>query len=294
MTRLALARRPLARSRAVLLATALASAALTLALCGAAGAASVTPASLSMTSEAGDYVGQGHAWHYSTAGGDAFSVNNGRLPAVSVALTAANGDWWFLDFAAPNGQRLEPGVYLGATRHPFQAPASPGLAVYGQGRGCNTLTGSFEVHEASYAADGTPARFRASFEQHCEGMAPALLGSVEFGTPPPPALELTATIDPAGRLDRAAAAAVVTGRVTCSRAAEATIAGTISQQLKRRPVAGAPFATTVACSPAGTTWKVSVRSTSGEPFAVGAASVAISASAEGSSVPASAAVQLRR
>ena len=54
----------------------------------------------------------------------------------------------------------------------------------GNGRGCNTLTGSFEVFEAQYSADGTPTRLRASFVQHCEGVTAALRGTIEIGTPP--------------------------------------------------------------------------------------------------------------
>src|SRR5262249_38283381 len=48
------------------------------------------------------------------------------------------------------------------------------------GRGSNALTGSFTVIQALYAADGTVLRFDATFEQHSEGMPPALTGEIKF------------------------------------------------------------------------------------------------------------------
>jgi hypothetical protein len=58
------------------------------------------------------------------------------------------------------------------------------------------VSGSFTVHEASFssaaeAATGSPIEsFSASFEQHCEGLAPALRGTFmyhAFGVPEPAA-----------------------------------------------------------------------------------------------------------
>ena len=51
----------------------------------------------------------------------------------------------------PDGQTLTAGTtYANATRYPFNG-SGPGLAIYGEGRGCNTLTGSFTVTEATFA-----------------------------------------------------------------------------------------------------------------------------------------------
>jgi hypothetical protein len=52
---------------------------------------------------------------------------------------------------------------------PFQGSDQPGLSVSGDGRGCNTLTGRFEVLEAVYRSSGDVVSFAADFEQHCEG-----------------------------------------------------------------------------------------------------------------------------
>ncbi len=42
-----------------------------------------------------------------------------------------------------------PGEYVGAARAAFSYPA-PGLDVFGNGRGCNTVTGRFTVLESVY------------------------------------------------------------------------------------------------------------------------------------------------
>ena len=79
-----------------------------------------------------------------------------------------------LTFAAPPGDVLAPGTYSNAARYPFNG-TSPGLSVIGNGRGCNTITGSFTVTEIGFSpVDGSLASFGVTFTQHCEGAAPAL------------------------------------------------------------------------------------------------------------------------
>jgi hypothetical protein len=92
------------------------------------------------------------------------------------------GNFWTLDFAAVGNAQLEVGLYEGATRFPFQAANEPGLSVSGDGRGCNTLTGRFEVIEVTYGLTGEVESFAADFEQHCEGLPPALIGSIRFNS----------------------------------------------------------------------------------------------------------------
>ena len=65
-----------------------------LAFASGASAVTATSASLRMTSEPGDYIGAGLTYSYSTESGDLFSsTDDGN--AVHVALTGANGDWWY-------------------------------------------------------------------------------------------------------------------------------------------------------------------------------------------------------
>jgi hypothetical protein len=136
--------------------------------------------SLTMNSDPGDYIGQGQQYLYTTTDGT-FTAERNNDNGVSISFqTATNDHWWQLDFAAPNSQPLTISTYSGATRYPFQDPSVPGLSVYGDGRGCNELTGSFEVKQVIYGTDDTIISFWATFEQHCEGMTPALSGDIRF------------------------------------------------------------------------------------------------------------------
>ncbi|MDQ6946393.1 MAG: thrombospondin type 3 repeat-containing protein, partial [Actinomycetota bacterium] len=143
--------------------------------------------SLTFRSDAGDYIGGGITQTWYPSDGSFTTSHNTGLVTVSFNGGPAS---WDLDFKAPSGAELTPGPYEGVTRYPFQSPAKPGLSVSGSGRGCNTLTGRFDVLEAVYGSDGSVQRFAADFEQHCEGGAPALRGSVRYNasatfTPPP-------------------------------------------------------------------------------------------------------------
>jgi hypothetical protein len=141
---------------------------------------------LYMNSEPGDYIGQGIEQLYTSDD----STIRGSLPQgggyFSASVIQGNYDhWWYVDIAAPPGEPLVEGSYTGALRYPFNDGA-PGLSVSGDGRGCNTLTGQFDVNEISYASTGELLVFDATFEQHCEGADPALYGRIRIENPPPP------------------------------------------------------------------------------------------------------------
>ena len=93
------------------------------------------------------------------------------MPRFSVCahLSYFGAGNWNLALAAPQGQRLKVGTYEGATRWPFQAATVPGLSFYGQGRGCNTVTGRFVIHDIAIDHEGRVHRLHVTFRQHCEG-----------------------------------------------------------------------------------------------------------------------------
>lgn len=148
---------------------------------------SPTPASttFALTSDPGDYIGQGQSATYGLENA-AFTVEASTGSRITLRVTpAGSGSSWSIDLVAPEGLGLLPGIYDGATRYPFQSPVAPGLSFSGMGRGCNTLTGRFVVYEAQYGPGFTIDRFRATFEQHCEGGDPAARGDLTIiGTPP--------------------------------------------------------------------------------------------------------------
>jgi hypothetical protein len=136
------------------------------------------------TSEPGDFAGGGQSGSLtlSTQKVIAWATSG---PGVQITMEPAAGlpaPFWTFGFSAASGTRLQPGTYTGAVRHPFNSGV-PGLSAFGTG-GCNTVTGSFVVHEAVYGWQGEVLRFHVTFEQHCEGAAPALRGELQIVADP--------------------------------------------------------------------------------------------------------------
>jgi hypothetical protein len=132
---------------------------------------------LTMNSRPGDYIGEGKSW-LRTTGDSVFSVARTYDNGVNFSANPS-GDWNVV-MAAADKKELTSGVYGNAQRWPFQSAGHPGLSVYGNGRGCNTLTGRFVINAAEYEADRRVKVFSADFEQHCETIGPALFGSVRI------------------------------------------------------------------------------------------------------------------
>jgi phage gpG-like protein len=130
--------------------------------------------SVSLISQAGDYIGQGQAY-FSTNAAD-FSVS-GTPYTVSVAAFG-----YSITMDAPGSTMLDAGVYPGASRWPFNG-STPGLSIAGNGRGCNTLSGAFNILEFRTNNLGQVDRFWATFAQHCESAIPAMIGEVRFVAP---------------------------------------------------------------------------------------------------------------
>ena len=135
-------------------------------------------------SEPGDYIGAGQS-KMLVHGVDGV-ITADRNFDLGVSLYYDGGqEWWYLDFAAPTFPSkvdLYVGSYENAQRFPFNSPTKPGLDVSGCGRGCNTLIGRFDVLEVEYNVDEQVMIFAANFEQHCEGMEPALFGQIRFNS----------------------------------------------------------------------------------------------------------------
>lgn len=115
-----------------------------------------------------------------TSGSWSVSGNAEHLAFNITPSGTGQGAWWSLDFDASDVPiDLAPGVYDMAQRYPFQSPDHPGLSISGDGRGCNTLTGRFQVHAYDHDAAGV-TRALVTFEQHCEGGPAVLRGCVAY------------------------------------------------------------------------------------------------------------------
>jgi hypothetical protein len=142
---------------------------------------------IDLESDQGDYIGQGKTYSYNDENAS-ISYSRNYDNGIRVRISNLPGQpWlsWDLNIAAAENAEIIPGQYTSATRFPFQSSNDPGLSFSGQGRGCNKLTGSFEVYDVAYDDKGEVTALDMSFEQHCEGGASALRGKVSFNTIPP-------------------------------------------------------------------------------------------------------------
>ena len=112
----------------------------------------------------------------------ASSIGNGGVGINVDPDDRALGLWWNANFEPPDGFELREQVYSNATRYPFNTGDEAGMSVTGDGRGCNRIEGSFEVHALrTDPANGNFLEVLISFEQFCEGSASsALRGCVKF------------------------------------------------------------------------------------------------------------------
>lgn len=154
-----------------------------------------TPNFIRLQSDVGDYIGAGQNYDYTQA--NAIISVAGTGGRLSVSVTGDQG--WRGDFMSPTANPfLQPGKYEGLARYPFNDPAKGGVDWFGEGRTCNTLTGSFTIDSARYDVT-TLMAIDLSFEQHCEGLEPALRGSIHWNAadttrPPGPVYPIPANL----------------------------------------------------------------------------------------------------
>jgi hypothetical protein len=89
-----------------------------------------------MISQSGDYIGQGQT--YVTTNQSDLTLSG--TPA-QITITAFG---YNIYFSGPSGANLAVGTYTNAARWPFNG-SQPGLSIFGNGRGCNNVCGSFQI-----------------------------------------------------------------------------------------------------------------------------------------------------
>jgi hypothetical protein len=129
--------------------------------------------------DTGDYIHPGMATINRAVWNVSASPASGTTQ-VSVDLTPSDpsqGSDWSIDFATDMIGPMHEQVYANAERWPFESPNHPGLSIAGDGRGCNMLTGQFQIEDLT-VSNMNLVSFTATFEQHCEGGSAALRGCV--------------------------------------------------------------------------------------------------------------------
>ncbi|HWL97551.1 MAG TPA: hypothetical protein VNP20_09400 [Nocardioidaceae bacterium] len=136
---------------------------------------------LDMVSERGDWVGQGRT--YAFAPGDApFFVHRHEPYHLESNVNSYSGQRWGLEFITATSQPLSERTYTGVARAGFGN--APAMRIFGNQRGCNTLTGDFTVHDLGAAANGTVEHLDLSFVQYCDGSTAALRGRLRYRAGP--------------------------------------------------------------------------------------------------------------
>jgi hypothetical protein len=241
-----------------------------------------TSGTLTMSSPAWEYIGQGRIWDFEMPAFQFLTIGDPCDCFVGARVqnfdTAQPEDfqWSFLYFQTPAGQVLTAGTtYTDSRRWPFQQPSEPGLDVGITGRGCNESAGEFTVLDVAFAPNGDVRRFHATFKQYCEFGSVPLQGEINIANIPPPQTT-TISIDSNGSVTRQPAMAQVHGIVTCAVPGPAKISGTVTQ--------GKAFSKFdeiyVDCSDTPVVWTATVASTSARAFSTGSATVKAEAEAQ--------------
>lgn len=250
-------------------------------LATSASASAGTTGSASFAGDPGDWITQGLSYKYNTDAGDSLNASGSEdNNYVRVSIEGANGDWWTVEFAAPQGQQLTAGTYTDAQRYPFQPSTKPGLDYSGNGRGCNQLGGTFTIEAIKFGPRGYVERLDATFEQHCEFATAAARGEVHVLNPPPPAqLSLDIAVSTSGTASALNGKATISGTVDCSAPVRIQLSGRVTQ-VKHNVLIRGDYATAVDCVPgAGTPWSAVADPTGTTPFQRGLVEVTTHASA---------------
>lgn len=224
---------------------------------------------LVMNSDAGDYVGGGETYSFKPTNSD---INvAGSRNGVNGGITGWNGSQWDLDFVAGSGDILAAGSTYAATRYPFNGNRS-GMDVSGDGRRCNTLTGTFTVNSIAFEKDGTLRNASISFVQHCGGATPALHGRLDFRTP-------TGDTIPPAPVTNLAAARSADGRhaeLSWTNPSDRDLAGVVVRYLNSNDAPGAPNGSLFGAFTGNDTTSTSIKVPPKQPFTAAVYAVDIS------------------
>ncbi|MFO1458029.1 MAG: Ig-like domain-containing protein [Verrucomicrobiota bacterium] len=144
----------------------------------------------------GDYIGAGQT--YVTTDTSQFNITG-----TPEAFTVTAFGYWFA-FDGPGESALGVGRHPNALRTPFNG-GQPGISISGNGRGCNTVSGSFEILEME-VTDGTITRLWLKYRHSCEGFMPAGTGEIRINSATAPEFPEPRTLHVPGEYPTFAAA----------------------------------------------------------------------------------------
>jgi len=144
-------------------------------------------------SDRGDYIGQGQT-RYLTADNGVLSASTDTKSVIRSSFIGQDQQssiWWYMNFATASGTELAIGRYNDAIREPFQSETGNGLSIFGNGHGCNSLTGYFEIFEIEFTSSNSEengyvtyniSKLALDYVQNCEGAEPAMRGKIRINS----------------------------------------------------------------------------------------------------------------
>lgn len=144
--------------------------------------------SIYIESDVGDPIENGNSFSFTPVDG-VFTAAKNQGNGVSAYFNSSKYSHYLsLDFAAPSNRVITVGRYMDAAYYPYQQPDEPGLNVIDDYGFSHSVTGWFEVKQIAFGAGNEVQQFWATFEQHIDGMIPALRGEIRFNAEIPVAV----------------------------------------------------------------------------------------------------------
>lgn len=135
---------------------------------------------LTLTGPAGEYISQGQTLVFTPADGP-FLVSHDTQNGIYVWFhTPSYSHFWTVQIGGPNKSSPQVGTYTDCVRYGFDKNGEPGLAVTGDGRGCNESHGEFTVRHVVYDAAGAVSSLWVTFTQYCDNQLNPLTGELIF------------------------------------------------------------------------------------------------------------------
>jgi hypothetical protein len=147
-----------------------------------AGAVPATGDYFYFESTPGDYIGQGRTDLYTTATSTLTPDWFENSFEFFVNRSSPSSNWIIRFDGRSNQPQLAPGLYEDVQRWGGHNPAKGGLDMFGEGRGCNTLSGAFAVDEITYNGPQLVS-IAIRFVQRCEETGPPLYGAIRWSAP---------------------------------------------------------------------------------------------------------------
>lgn len=132
------------------------------------------PLAFSYISDAGDYIGQGLSNSYQ--GANSTFTLSGNANTIQYGVSGKRNTW-NATIGAPTGQQLQVGTFNTAR---FADATHARLDFTGNGRGCNSSSGTLKINAITFDGLGKITGLNANFVQYCDGDSAALRGTIRY------------------------------------------------------------------------------------------------------------------